>query len=105
MYSEMIYFKELGKYNPPKISFFKSEIISFYVFIRPKIVSYTKRIRSKSQISDYEEFLDFMDACVDNPSQMNIYNTIEAFKWLIQFCEDYELTTTTHRTISRAELD
>lgn len=101
IYVDLIYYKEIGRFSQPKIAVFRAELIGFYVFLRPKIIGYIHALRkienevNSAIANDYVQLLKFMDAFVDRPSTFSVAEMIEVYKYLVQFCEDYDLTKTT----------
>lgn len=111
IYVDLIYYKEIGKFSQPKIAVFRAELIGFYVFLRPKIIGYISLLRKNENevnnaiAKDYIELLRFMDRFVDRPSIFTVAEMIEVYKYIVQFCEDYDLTKTTISHITSDQLE
>jgi hypothetical protein len=111
IYVDMIYYKEIGRFSQPKIAVFRAELIGFYTFLRPKVIGYIVQLKKNDNevnnaiAKDYIELLRFMDRFADKPSTFSVGDMIEFYKYIIQFCEDYDLTKTTISHITSDQLE
>ena len=86
LYARLQEYMYMRKYPRSTVSQFKSGILSFYGFLRPKILTFC--IKN----TEYIEVVALMDDYVMNPHSLSLYQSVEAFLLLNQFCEDYGLT-------------
>ncbi len=89
MYARLQEYMYMRKYPRSTVSQFKSGILSFYGFLRPKIVIFATKNK------EYVDVVDVMDSYVMNPHGLGLYQAVEAFLVLNQFCEDIGLTRIT----------
>ena len=102
IFTDLLYYKDMDKFHQPKISAFRSSLISFYNFLRPKIMGYIIDLEKKSSdddmnksiAEDYKTLIAIMDGYTKRPSTFEEPEMIEVYKYLLQFTEDYQLTAT-----------
>lgn len=108
-FTDLIYYKEINKFSGPKIAIFRAQLIGFYTFLRPKIMGYAQQLIAKDKDNplgkDYAELLNYMDNRVNFPSRFNLEEMKEVFQYLMQFCEDYDLTRTTIKHVTSEDLE
>lgn len=80
----------MRKRNKMLASQFKSEVLNFYEFIRPKIINH---IAAKKD-SKYSSLVKILDYFMEHPLKFTLADAIKTFINLNQFCEDYKLTST-----------
>lgn len=103
IFTDMLYYKDMNKSHGPKVAAFRSGLISFYIFLRPKIMGYVLNIeRNKANdefaraiAEDYKVLMTEMDKYTVAPSTFDVPTMVEVYKYMLQFTEDYQLTTTT----------
>jgi hypothetical protein len=108
IYSSINYYKDINKYNPPQKARYKSEILSLYAHLRPKIIGYIIMISKKGETpisKSYRELVFFMDRICFQPSKFTVADMNEIYFALVQFCEDFGLTTLTYRQLSAEDLE
>jgi len=85
----------LLKRNPRHlIAAFKSEIMSFYIYLRPKLLDICKKRDPK--VETYKNLIRYVDQFIDKPSVLPLGKAITIYVLLNQFCHDYNLTDTTY---------
>lgn len=89
IYSDIQQFMFIGKYPEHSIAFFKSEVMAFYVFIRPKMIDFIKVDR------EYSKLIDYSDCFIGQPSKLKYSDAVRIWVGINQFCEEYRLTSTT----------
>ena len=102
IFTDLLYYKDMDKFHQPKISAFRSSLISFFNFLRPKIMGYVVDIEKKNSedafalaiADDYKTLINEMDKYTIAPSTFGVPEMIEVYKYLLQFTEDYQLTAT-----------
>lgn len=117
LYTDVLYYKDMNRFSWPKIAMFRSQLISFYVSLRPKIEDYTRQIKKAAEenegideftdaiIEEYRSLTTFMDYICGHPSEFTMFEMNEIYKRLVQFCEDYNLTRTTMPVASSGRLE
>lgn len=91
----------LKKFPRATVAGFKSQILKFYRFVRPKIKDYVNGGEETSNEGRnvnkeyYTKFMEVMDGYVDSPKKMKLEEAMAAFDFLLQFCEDSGLTKLT----------
>ena len=102
IFTDLLYYKDMGKFHQPKISAFRSSLISFFNFLRPKIMGYIIDLDKKGETdefnkaiaADYRVLITLMDGYTVRPSSFGVPEMIDVYKYLLQFTEDYQLTAT-----------
>lgn len=90
LYARLQEYMYMRKYPRSTVSQFKAGILSFYGFLRPKIITFS------AKNPEYQDVVTLLDSYVTYPSRMRLYQSVEAFLVLNQFCEDIGLTRITH---------
>lgn len=70
---------------------FIADVLTFYQFLRPKILDHLSRRTDK----DLQELVESMDVFILQPRQFTVTFAIMVFSQLNYFCEAYKLTSTT----------
>jgi len=89
LYGRLQEYMYMRKYPRSTVSQFKSGILSFYGFLRPKMLTFIEKDDT------YKDVIEAMDHYVQNPHSLGLYQSVEAFLVLNQFCEDIGLTRIT----------
>jgi hypothetical protein len=95
---EMNKYQLLGRNDRMTSLGFVADILTFYSFLRPKILDHIQRKNDRN----LADFVNAMDTFILRPSRFNKTYAILAFTELNLFCEKYRLTST---TIYRSPLD
>jgi hypothetical protein len=71
---------------------YKAAVLTFYQFLRPKMLDYSKfdPITALNIVK--------MDFFIMQTRAFTVRNAVMCFNFVNQFCEDYKLTSTTHAT-------
>lgn len=80
----------LNRRDPMTELGFIADVLTFYQFLRPKILDYLERHKDE----DFDSLVDAMDFYILNPRKLNVTKSIQAFNMLNHFCEKYKLTST-----------
>lgn len=96
--AEMNKYQLLGRNDRMTKLGFVADVITFYSYLRPKILDHVRRKHD----SALKEFVAYMDRFVLHPNNFNETYALLAYAELNDFCEKYRLTST---TIYRSTLD
>lgn len=106
LYGELEYYKSVQKYERTVVARFFAFVKRLYMQLRPKISEFSGRQSVQDPIKeDYKEFIEFMDYYIEHSNKFTLSLCIEGYKYLTQFCEDYEITRTFYRQVSPSSID
>ncbi len=91
LYSDIQRFRHMKKYPRALVAVFKSEVMAFYIFLRPKILLQSMR----QGFTDYKQIMNYADGFLMKPRTLTLGRAILVYIILNQFCEDFRLTSTT----------
>jgi hypothetical protein len=87
--------KYIGRSDPMTEYQFRSEVLEFYRYLRPKIVEFIGRANTNNiDRETYKKFINSMDWFERHFKRFSTDGATVAFSNLNQFCEQYKLTST-----------
>ena len=88
----------MGRNDNQLAARFKADILNFYTFLRSKIYDFINTKGNSSERQHYQEFCKTMNFYIMRPKMFKLANAMYSYFQLIQFCEDYKLSSTTFWT-------
>lgn len=104
------YYNSMRIFNAPVIHDFRASVLDLFAFMKPKIKDHVQQLEkspdeNKERLSDWRELLNYMDAWEHRTYAISLKEMIIILDYLNEFCEEYGITKTQVRVMSRQDFE